>query len=91
MLAGCGMAESIGELHKQTEKASVAIEKAVGSKPQFGWEIENGKLVRLDVYFEQLADESITLAELKKKIRSLVSANIEQEPQQLLISINIAN
>jgi hypothetical protein len=91
MILGCVMVESMGEMNEQTEKASAAIEKAVGTKPQIGWNIHNNKLVEVNVYFDQLSDESITVAELKEKIRPLVSANIEQEPQQLLISINIAN
>ena len=91
MILGCVMVESIGEMNKQTEKASAAIEKAVGTKPQIGWNIHNNKLVEVNVYFDQLSDESITVAELKGKIRSLVSENIEQQPQQVLVSLNITN
>ena len=91
MIASCGMVESFGEMQKQTEKTSAAIEKAVGIKPQIGWNIQNGKLVEVNVYFGQFGDESITVTELKKEIKNMVAENMEQMPQQLLVSINATN
>lgn len=88
MIARCGMVESFGEMQEQTEKTSTAIEKAIGIKPQIGWNINNGKLVEVNVYFDQFGDESITVTELKKQIKNVVTENMEQMPQQLLISIN---
>lgn len=87
-LPGCGIVENFQNLGRQIEIASTIIENEVGTKPRVGWRWENGILKEVNVYFEQLNDESITLARFKKSIKEAMDKSLEEQPKQLLIVIN---
>ncbi len=88
-LPGCGIVETFQEMSNKTEAVCTAIENEIGSRPVIGWHIENGILTEVNVYFDDLADEDITLAEIKQAIRGSVNSCMEDRPKKLLVTINV--
>ncbi len=94
-LSGCGIVETFveafQEMSNQTEEVCTAIEHEIGSRPMIGWQIQNGVLSEVNVYFDNLADENITLAEIKEVVKDSIDNCMEKQPKKLLITINVTD
>ncbi len=94
-LGGCGIVETFVEtfqdMSNETEEVCTAIENEIGSRPVMGWHIENGILTEVNVYFDNLADENITVAEIKQAVRGSVDTCMEKRPKKVLITINVTD
>ena len=90
-LPGCGIVETFQDMSNQTEEVCTAIEHEIGNRPMIGWHIENGVLNEVNVYFDNLADENITLAEIKEVVKDSIDNCMEKQPKKLLITINVTD
>ncbi len=88
-LPGCGIVETFQDMSNQTEEVCTAIEHEIGNRPMIGWHIENGVLNEVNVYFDNLTDENITLAEIKQVVKASVDNCLDKQPKKLLITINV--
>ena len=83
-LAGCDMVSSMKESMAQSNEAAAAIEKQVGSRPQVGFNYNNGSFTAVTVQF--VAVPSASLPEVEKIARAAVVAAFKKEPENLVIS-----
>ncbi len=71
-LPGCQVIETFQEFIKQSEAASTAIENQIGSRPLIGWNMENGRLTEVNVYFDNLVDKDITVAQIEQVVNTAI-------------------
>ena len=90
IFSACSVMESFQEMNKKTEKLSEEIQKVIGTKPTIGWNIENTRLTNLNIYFESLENENISVATLKKTIGDVVREQMEKMPEELVISLGVS-
>ena len=90
-LPACGVVETFQEMGKQTEAACTAIENEIGSRPVIRWNIENGTLSEVNVYFNDLASEDMTVAEIKQAVRKSIDSCMDDQPQSLLVTIDVSD
>lgn len=68
---------------------ALSVEQKIGTKPGFGWNIENEKLVELTVYFDTTADKNKPLEYFLKAVRTSVIANMKPQPESLVVAFVI--
>ena len=83
-LCSCDMVSSIKEGIAQSEEAAAAIEKQVGTKPQVGFNYNNGSFTAATVQFQSIP--SASLPEVEKIARAAVVAAFKSEPESLVVS-----
>lgn len=84
LLSACDVVSSVKDGLAQSEQAAEAIEKQVGSKPQVGFQYNNGTLTSVTVIFTRAP--SMPLPELEKVARKEVQSAFKAEPNNLVIS-----
>ena len=89
LVTSCGVVESFKEMIEQTNKTADVLEGSLGTRPQIGWNIENGVLTNVNVYFEKIDDASVSVAELTEQVKAAVAENIEERPAELVVSVAI--
>ena len=88
-IASCGVVESFTELKEQTRKTVDVLEGSLGTRPQIGWNIQNGALTKVNAYFENIDDRSVSVAELIEQVKAAVAENIEERSAELVVSVAI--
>jgi hypothetical protein len=90
LLASCGVAETITEMNEQASRTADELEGSLGTRPHIGWNVNNGTLTYVNVYFENIDDRSVSVAELSDQVKTAVAETIEQTPAELVVSVAIA-
>ncbi len=85
LMAGCDFTESISEMSTQTEKVGASVARELGVKPQFGWNMKNGRLVEMTAYFDGAADTSKPVRAYVDAVKSSIQAHMEQQPDNLVV------
>lgn len=88
-IASCGVVGTLTEMNEQTSKTADVLEESLGTRPQIGWNMTNGVLTDVNVYFENLDDHSVSVAELIEQVKTTVAENIKKRPGVLVVSVAI--
>ena len=88
-IASCGVVGTLTEMNEQTSRTADVLEESLGSRPQIGWNTTNGVLTDVNVYFENLDDYSVSVAELIEQVKTTVAENIKKRPGVLVVSVAI--
>lgn len=88
-IASCGVVGTLTEMNEQTSKTADVLEESLGTRPQIGWNMTNGVLTDVNVYFENLDDHSVSVAELIEQVKTTVAENIKERPGVLVVSVAI--
>lgn len=88
-IASCGVVGTLTEMNEQTSKTADVLEESLGTRPQIGWNMTNGVLTDVNVYFENLDDYSVSVAELIEQVKTTVAENIKERPGVLVVSVAI--
>jgi len=83
-LSSCDMVSSMKESMAQSDEAAASIEKQVGTRPQVGFNYNNGAFTAVTVQF--MALPSASLPDVERIARAAVVAAFKQEPENLVIS-----
>lgn len=88
-VVSCGVVEMFTEMNQQTNNTADALKRTLGTRPQIGWNIQNGALTNVNVYFENIDDTGISVGEFLERVQAAVTENIEKKPAQLVVSVAI--
>ncbi len=89
-IASCGVVGTLTEMNEQTSKTADVLEESLGTRPQIGWNIQNGALTKVNAYFENIDDRSVSVAELIEQVKAAVAENIQERPAELVVSVGVA-
>jgi hypothetical protein len=84
LVSGCDAASTFKDGLSESNAASAAIEKQVGSKPEVGFSYKNGVLVAVTVQFNGVPSGSV--ADVEKVSRAAVIDAFKSEPSSLVLS-----
>lgn len=87
-LAACGFVNTMVDGFKHVNAVEAALETAVGSKPQVGFNWHNGKLTEVTVTFPQVLDNR-PLRELAETVRSAVLNEFKQTPETIVLGFSL--
>jgi hypothetical protein len=88
-LAGCDMVSTVTQGFKEAEAVASDLEQSTGVKPQVGFNWNNGRLVTVTVSFPRLYDGK-PLGELAQSVRSAVTTQFKQEPENIVLAFRLA-
>jgi hypothetical protein len=88
-LAGCGVVNTLVDGLKSAKAIGADLEKVTGMKPGVDVSWKNGRLVSVKVNFPQLY-EAKALGELAEQVRVVVTEQLKQAPEQIVISFDLA-
>ncbi len=77
-------------MNGQASRTADVLEGSLGTRPQIGWNVNNGTLTYVNVYFENIDDRSVSVAELIEHVKAAVAENIRERPAELVVSVGVA-
>jgi hypothetical protein len=84
MLQACDMVSNVKDAFAHSQAAAASIEKAVGKRPEVGFNYNNGSFTQVTVQFADVPAKS--LPELEQVVRSAVTSEFKDEPMVLVIA-----
>ncbi|RPE80155.1 hypothetical protein [Vulcaniibacterium tengchongense] len=84
-LAGCGMAETLGEGFEHSQQVAKARGRAVGAKPSVGFNWRNGAPSDVTVAFDGIPHGRGT-EEIGALSRAAIATRFKRKPRQAVIS-----
>jgi hypothetical protein len=84
VLPACDMVGNVKDAFAHSQAAASSIEKAVGKKPEVGFNYNNGAFTQVTVQFADAPQKP--LAELEPIVRSAVVREFKDEPMVLVIA-----
>jgi len=87
-LAACDMVSTVTEGFKEANAVASELEQSTGIRPQVGFNWNNGRLVSVTVSFPRVYDGK-PLGELAEDVRSAVTAQFKQAPENILLTFKI--
>jgi predicted PurR-regulated permease PerM len=88
-VVSCGVVEMFTEMNQQTNNTAGALKRTLDTRLQIGWNIQNGVLTDVNVYFENIDDTGISVGEFLERVQAAVTENIEKKLARLVISVAI--
>jgi hypothetical protein len=87
-LIGCDAISTLTDGLKYAKAVETDLQKSTGLTPQVGFNWSNGSLVQVTVTFPQLYDAK-PIGELAAMVRSAVTREFKQTPQNIVLSFVI--
>jgi hypothetical protein len=87
-LAACDMVSTVTEGFKEANAVSSELEQSTGIRPQVGFNWSNGRLVSVTVSFPRVYDGK-PLGELAEAVRSSVTTQFKQAPENILLTFRL--
>jgi hypothetical protein len=87
-LAACDAVNTVTEGSAHARAVESDLEKATGVKPQVGFNWRNGRLASVTVQYPGLV-ESQRLGDLAKTVRSSVTAQFKQTPENIVLAFSL--
>jgi hypothetical protein len=87
-LVGCDVVSTLTDGLKYAHAVESDLQKSTGVKPQVGFNWSNGRLVQVTVMFPKLYDAK-PLGELAANVRSAVTSEFKQAPENILLTFVI--
>jgi hypothetical protein len=88
MLAACDMVSQVKDGMAHSSAVAESIQKQVGTRPEVGFNYNNGSFTRASVQFAEVP--AMPLPELEKVVRAAVVREFKEEPSSLVISFSYA-
>jgi hypothetical protein len=90
-LAACNMIGSITEVQAQGNAAAAELEKSLGTKPQFGFNIFNGTLTNVTFAFDASRLSSLTVGDLNRQTAAAVQHHFKDQPKVVTVNLQWSN
>jgi hypothetical protein len=87
-LAACDMVSTVTEGFKEASAVASELEQSTGIRPQVGFNWNNGRLASVTVSFPRIYDGK-PLGELAQSVRSSVTTQFKQEPENILLTFRL--
>ena len=88
-LTQCGQVDSLVNGMKHVNAVTAALETELGSKPQVGFNWNNGRLTAVTVQFSELYQRK-PLPELAAIVRAAVEKEFQRKPDNLILGFRVA-
>jgi hypothetical protein len=88
VLTQCGQVDSLVNGVKHANAVTSALEAELGSKPQVGFNWQNGRLTSVTVQFPELYQRK-PLPELVTIVRAAVEKEFQQKPNNLVLGFRV--
>jgi len=87
-VAACGVVSTVTEGFKQAKAVESELEQSTGIRPQVSFNWVNGRLVQVTVSFPRIY-EGKPLGELAQAVRSTVTTQFKQTPENIVLAFAI--
>jgi len=87
-LAACDMVSTVTEGFKEANAVASELEQSTGIRPQVGFNWNNGRLLSVTVSFPRVYDGK-PLGELAEAVRSAVTTQFKQAPENILLTFRL--
>jgi hypothetical protein len=87
-LAACSVADTLVDGFKHVRAVETELEASIGSKPQVGFNWNNGRLLQVTVTFPQLLDAR-PLRELAETVRAAIAKEYKQTPENIVLGFSL--
>ena len=87
-LVACGVMDTMVDGFKHVRALESEFERTVGSKPQVGFNWNNGRLLQVTVTFPQLI-ETRPMRELAETVRAAVTKEFKQAPENIVLGFSL--
>ena len=87
-LAACDAVNTVTEGFAHANAVASDLEESTGIKPHVGFNWNNGRLVSVTVQYPRLI-ESERLGDLAKAVRSSVSTQFKQTPENIVLAFSL--
>jgi hypothetical protein len=87
-LSACDVVSTVTEGFKEAKAVESELEQSTGMRPQVGFNWSNGRLVSVTVSFPRLYDGK-PLGELARAVRSSVTTQFKQEPENIVLAFTL--
>jgi hypothetical protein len=84
---GCETVSEMREVQGQTEKAADQLWRDTGTRPQIGFNVNNGRLAVVNVTFSSREVSNRRVSELEEIVRRALMASLAEQPQRLIVSV----
>jgi hypothetical protein len=88
--ASCDMIGAISDIQAQGNAAAMELEKALGTKPQVGFNIFNGTLTNVTFSFDASRLSKYTVADLNRLAVAAVQHHFKQQPKVVIVNLQWA-
>jgi hypothetical protein len=87
-LAGCDAVNTVTEGLSHARAVESDLERATGVKPNVGFNWHNGRLTSVTVQYPSIV-ESQQLSDLAKAVRSSVTTQFKQTPENIVLAFSL--
>lgn len=87
-LAACDSASTLTDGFKQARSVEADLETSIGTRPQVGFNWQNGRLVSVTVVFPKIP-ETKPLLELAETVRAVVGKQFKQAPEKVVLAFSL--